>query len=202
MDKTLRVVSFRQLIYILVLLVLGGCSKLTYQDYSNNICKVVSSHYGWRSALSQTQKKYGISPGLVLSVIFHESSFKAEARPPKEKLLGFIPWQTATAYGYAQVKDETWAWYKSHNPGVFQSRNQFPDAVDFIAWYYKMFHLRLEKEGYDDDVTAADFYLAYHDGIGGFLQGTWREKQWVVLKAEKVAQLAEQYDQQLKQCFR
>ena len=181
---------------------LSGCAQnYTYQDYSDNICKVVNGHYGWQSALKRTEKQYGISSGLILSVIFYESSFKASARPPADKLMGFIPWQSATAFGYAQVKNESWDWYKSHNPGYFQSRTHFSDSVKFIGWYYQVFLARLEKEHYTKRISDSDFYIAYHDGIGGFLQQGWRENEWLINKSQQVADLASHYNRQLKHCM-
>ncbi len=182
-------------------LCLTGCTQLTYKDYSDNICKVIDSHYTWKSSLVRAQDAYGISPGLVLSVILHESSFKAKARPPAEKYLGFISWQSATAYGYAQVKNETWKWYKSHNPGPFQSRTSFVDSVNFIGWYYKVFQQRLVKESYTQESTDADFYLAYHEGMGGFVRKTYLQKQWLMTKAGKVSELTNSYNKQLLKCL-
>jgi hypothetical protein len=187
---------------LIVLSLLSGCSQeYSYQDYSDDICKVVSGHYGWKSSLRQVQQEYTISPGLVLSVIFHESSFKANARPPAKKVIGFIPWQSATAFGYAQIKNETWEWYKSHNPGYFQSRTQFSDSTKFVGWYYQVFLARLKKEAYSKAVSDADFYISYHEGIGGFLHQNWQQKDWLVKKAKRVDQLAQHYNQQLKHCL-
>ena len=200
MGRTLK--TPKALVILTMVSLLSGCAKeYSYQDYTDDICKVVNGHFGWRSSLKKTQQYYAISPGLVLSVIFHESSFNANARPPATKVMGFIPWQSATAFGYAQIKNETWAWYKSHNPGYFQSRTQFSDATQFIGWYHQVFLARLKKEGYRHPVSDADFYISYHEGIGGFLHQDWQKKDWLVKKAERVDQLAQRYNQQLKHCL-
>ena len=39
-----------------------------------------------------------------MSFVYQESSFKADARPEREKILGFIPWfRPSSAVGYSQA---------------------------------------------------------------------------------------------------
>lgn len=182
---------------LLILSVLTGCSKvLPYAAYDDCICCVVNANWGWKHDLNATAKRHGVSPGLVMSVMFNESSFKRYARPESNKLWGWFPYQRSSAYGYAQIKDETWQWYRMHNPGWFQSRTQFSDAADFIGWYYGLFIKR-----FPGNASDSDFYLAYHEGLGGFQRATYEQKTWLVEKSKLVAERADQYNQQLSACL-
>lgn len=174
------------------------CSQavLTPTDYDKRICRVVQSNWGWSYSINKAAKRYDISPGLLLSIIYHESGFQPRVRPKPYKILGFIPWQMSTAYGYGQIKNETWEWYKSHNPGWFQSRTNFTDTLDFIGWYYQLF-LKKAKTDY----LHRDFYLAYHEGLGGYERGTYHNNKWLMNKANQVALRAELYDEALRECL-
>lgn len=182
---------------LLSFLLLSGCAKVEPRDYDKRICHVVSSNWGWSSAIHKTSKRYGISPGLILSVIYHESTFQKDARPPREMLYGVIPWRTSSAYGYGQIKKETWDWYLQSNPGLFQSRTHFSDTVNFIGWYYQLF----QKKAKDRTYLARDFYFAYHEGLGGYERGSYEGKESLIKKANAVALRAEVYDQALKDCL-
>ena len=106
--------------YIALLCLLTGCaSDLKQGDYQHHVCKVIKSHWGWSHSLKAVERKTGLPPSLALSVIYHESAFQSDARPPRGRLFGFIPWRSSTAYGYGQIKDETWEWYK-------EKKNQKP----------------------------------------------------------------------------
>lgn len=177
------------------MLCLSGCYReYKPSDYDHNICQVVQGQ-GWSKALHRAANDHQISPGLVLSVIYHESSFKHDARPKPYKILGLIPWRRSSSYGYGQIKDETWEWYKSHNPGWFQSRTHFSDTVDFIGWYYKIF--KRKSENHD----AHNFYLAYHEGLGGYQRKTYEGNDWLLNKANMVSERAKYYDEVLLDCL-
>ena len=114
-----------------------------------------------------------------------------------EYFLWIIPiGRKSSAYGYAQVKDETWDWYikSTHNWGA--DRDDFDDAVDFIGWYGKMSYDTLKISKWD----AKNQYLAYHEGHGGFKRKTYNSKPWLVEVAYKVEKNAKKYGAQLKTC--
>ena len=181
-----------------VFLLLSGCvHEYTPTDYDQRICMVVNNNWGWAHSLASASKVYQMSPGLILSVIYHESSFNSHARPPREKIWGLIPWRQSSAYGYGQVKDETWAWYIEKNPARFVSRTSFHDTVHFIGWYYSVFK---HKERHSD-TPYADFYIAYHDGIGGYERHSEKNNTWLQNKAKSVSDRALAYDKQLKHCL-
>ena len=43
-------------------------------------------------------------------------------------------------------------------------------------------------------------YLAYHEGAGGYLKGTYKSKRWLVDVAGNVAQQAARYEAQIAKC--
>ena len=68
-----------------------------------------------------------------MAMMYQESSFKQDAVPPRYYFLGIIPWgRVSSAYGYAQVKDETWDDYKKDAGGWGSSRDNSPTRS--ISW--------------------------------------------------------------------
>ena len=136
-------------------------------------------------------------PEITVSIVYQESSFKSDARPPRRKLLWIIPWKRlSTAFGYAQAIDATWARYQRDVGSVDADRTNFADAVDFIGWYNKHSYttLRISKS------DAKSTYLAYHEGHEGYENRSYRNKTWLVAAAEKVAARADRYRKQLLSC--
>jgi hypothetical protein len=190
-----------RLIKLSTILLLSGCSRFSPHIYDEKICLVVDANWGWSSALKATHRQYKVPPGLVMSVIFNESSFRAQARPKRENWLGIIPWRVSSAYGYGQIKDVTWAWYKAHNAGWFQSRTNFSDTADFIGWYYRLFMTKNALDDASASQIAKSFYLAYHEGLGGYSRKSYDNNQWLLDKAQKVSERAISYDKQLQSCL-
>ena len=79
------------------------------------------------------------------------------------------------------MKNETWEgmWRPR---GALSDRDDFRDAIDFMAWYNRASGAELGLKPTD----AYSLYLAYHDGRGGFRRGTWRSKGWLIETAKKV----------------
>ena len=108
-----------------------------------------------------------------------------------------IPWgRISSAYGYAQAKDSTWEWYveKTGNRGA--DRDDFEDAVDFIAWYVHMSNRMLGISKWD----AYSQYLAYHEGQGGYRNKSYNGKPWLIKVAKQVKARAGSYHTQLARC--
>jgi hypothetical protein len=126
-----------------------------------------------------------------------ESAFRAKARPPRKKILGFIPGpRPASAYGYSQATNETWSAYKKSTGSWTADRNNFADAMDFIGWYNDQSYRK-------NNIAKSDtyhLYLAYHEGQGGFKKRSFKNKQWLKDVAKKVAGNAATYSNQLKGC--
>ena len=175
---------------------LGGCST---KEPSNieSICKIFTEKRGWYMDARKSSRRWGTDISVMMSMIYQESSFKARAKPPRNKVLGFIPGRRpASAYGYAQAIDETWSIYKRSTGRGGADRNDFADAIDFVGWYNDQTRSRNNVRKSD----AYNMYLAYHEGQGGYAKGTYRKKQWLKDAAKKVASRASRYRTQLDRC--
>ena len=131
-----------------------------------------------------------------MSFVYQESSFKADAKPERDKLLGIIPWfRPSTAVGYSQALTKTWEDYKDETGNNRASRKNFDDSADFIGWYAsKGYYQGFEK------TDARSLYLAYHEGYGGFKKKTYRKKQWLIKVADRVQDRSEKYQKQYWGC--
>jgi hypothetical protein len=120
-----------------------------------------------------------------------------KAKPPRQKLLWFIPWfRPSSAYGYAQALDETWEWYIKKTGNWGADRYDFGDVSDFIGWYGDISYQKLGISKWD----AYNQYLAYHEGHGGFKRKTYLKKPWLIKVARKVEANADRYSKQLSGC--
>ena len=175
---------------------LAGCSSDPPKNLSDS-CEIFEAKNGWYRDALKAYERWGLPVHIQLAIIYQESSFVHDAKPPRDRLLWVIPWgRISSAYGYAQAKDSTWDWYieKSGNRGA--DRDKFADAVDFIAWYGNMTHEMLGISKWD----AYNQYLAYHEGHGGYKRKTYNSKPWLKQVANKVDARAKTYHTQLSRC--
>jgi hypothetical protein len=183
---------------LLVLLVwlLGACTSTPPRD-TENACRIFTEKDDWYEATQDVYKKWGVPVHVQLAIIHQESRFRQDAKPPRGKLFWFIPWfRKSSAYGYAQVKDSTWDWYKEKTGNRWADRDDFEDAVDFIGWYCNLSHRKLGISKWD----AYRQYLAYHEGQGGYRQGTYKKKPWLIKVARSVDNNAKRYRAQIAKC--
>ena len=132
-----------------------------------------------------------------MAIIYQESKFIGDNRPPHRYALGVIPvGRQSSALGYSQALDGTWKEYVNEQGGRGARRTDVFDATDFMGWYMVQ---TVEETGVPITDTRNQ-YLAYHDGRTGFLRGTWRSKSWLVRIAGEVEGRAVMYDQQLRSC--
>lgn len=135
----------------------------------------------------------------MMSILYQESGFVHNARPKRTRILGFIPGpRKSNAFGFAQVKTETWNEYQRATGNRWGRRDRFRDAVDFVGWYNRQSLRRSNIQPQD----AHNLYLAYHEGHGGYNRGTYRNKAWLISTARQVASRADQYAAQLPRCER
>ena len=133
----------------------------------------------------------------MMAIMHQESRFQSDARPPRRKLLGFIPWsRPSSAYGYPQAKDGTWKDYKRDAGGFGADRDDFADAIDFIGWY----NFKSTRRNGISPHDTYGLYLAYHEGHGGYNRGSYLNKQWLIDVARKVNRRANSYQSQLNSC--
>lgn len=175
---------------------LGGCVTSPPHN-QQDVCKIFKEKRGWYKDARKATKKWGGSIGTNMAIIYHESRFVGRAKPPRRKILWVIPGpRKSSAYGYAQAKTSTWRWYKDKSGNWGADRNDFGDAIDFVAWYNAISRRTL---GIQSTNTYA-LYLAYHEGHTGFKKRTFAKKTWLKNVAGKVSQRAKRYDAQLLQC--
>ena len=181
---------------ILLPLLLSGCFS-TPAVTVNNICHLMDEEVSWYRAVKASEKKYGSPAHVQLAIMYQESHFQSDARPPRKKLFGAIPWfRPSSAYGFAQAKDETWEWYQLKSGNKNADRDDFEDAADFVAWYMQ----QSSKLSGIDKSDAYNQYLAYHEGHGGFNKQSFQSKAWLKDVAKKVEKNAKRYQLQLNQC--
>ena len=115
-------------------------------------------------------------------MMYQESSFVHDAQPPMQYFL-FIPTgRASSAYGYAQVKDETWADYQRETGNGWSDRDDFADAIDFMGWYTH----KAQRLNGTSKWDAYGQYLNYHEGWGGYRRGSYRSKGWLMKTSRKV----------------
>ncbi len=173
-----------------------SCSNNPPKNISNS-CEIFYEKDGWYSDALDSYKKWGVPIHVQLAIIYQESRFVHDAKPPRKKLLWVIPWtRMSSAYGYGQIKDSTWDWYRKSTGNRWADRDDFEDVVDFIGWYGSVSHRKLGISKWD----AFHQYLAYHEGHGGFKRKTYRKKAWLMKVARKVDSRAKSYHTQLSKC--
>jgi len=174
----------------------AGCSATNPPRRIDDACSIFREKKGWYQDASEARKRWGVPIPIQLAFVRTESSFDGDARPPRHKILGFIPGsRPSDAKGYAQALESTWGEYRKAVRGG-ADRDDFADAVDFIGWYNAR---SSEICGIPRD-DAYSLYLAYHEGPMGYRRGTHRNKNWLLGTARRVATRAARYDSQLSQC--
>ena len=162
-----------------------------------DICSMFEERRGWYKAAVRAQERWDVPVSVSMAFIEQESGYRARAKPARHWFLGFIPGpRPSSAYGYAQVLDSTWAQYVREAGGLFSSRADFEDAVDFIGWYN---HHSYRQSGIARD-DAYSLYLAYHEGNGGFQRRTYSDKPWLMDVAAGVQASADRYRSQYQAC--
>jgi len=183
------------------LLLLGGCAARP--SHTNNACALLDQKDGffvnWGRAAKAAERDWGVPMPIILATINVESGFQHNARPPRKKVLGFIPGKRqSSAYGYAQALDGTWDEYRRASGKATARRTNFSDAAGFIGWYHAT-SMRKNNVRADD---AYNLYLNYYLGHAGYAKGSGRSNATAVRGAERMQRLAQQYDSQLRQCGR
>ncbi|MDC6448695.1 hypothetical protein PQY67_00770 [Pseudomonadales bacterium] len=173
-----------------------GCTTAPPKNL-DNVCEIFEEKRGWYKDARKSSRRWGTSIPVMMSFIYQESAFKARARPPRTKILWVLPGpRPASAFGYAQATNETWAGYKKSTGSWGADRSDFDDAIDFIGWYNDQSHRRNKISKND----AYHLYLAYHEGQGGFAKKTFAKKKWLKDVARKLSDRADSYTQQLNGC--
>ena len=173
-----------------------GCASGPPAD-PNNICRVLAEEKSWKKDARKARKRWGLPPHVGFAFVHRESTFRAKAKPERNKLLGIVPLaRPSSAFGYAQATDEAWSDYKKATGRRFVQRDDMGDALDFIGWYNHTSNKRLGLSKSD----AYSLYLAYYSGHGGYARGTWKKSSAIKGYAKKAARQAAIYKRQLRRC--
>lgn len=178
-----------------VVFAISSCA-VSPPENPDNICSIFNEKRSWYKAAIKTEKRWKLPPYVLMSFIYQESSFKSDAKPERETVLGFIPWKRpSTAKGFSQALTLTWEDYKDETGNSRANRKNFADSADFIGWYAsKGYYQGFER------TDARSLYLAYHEGYGGFKKKTYRKKQWLIKVADRVQGRSTKYQQQYWGC--
>lgn len=181
---------------MILIVLLSGCLASTPRQ-TKNICQIFKNRPKWYWAADRAEKRWKIPVAVQMAIIHQESRFVADAKPARKYILGVIPWfRPSNAYGYSQALNGTWDRYKKATGRWSADRDKFEDAVDFIGWYANQAHKRAGIARND----TYSLYLAYHEGVGGYMRKTYKRKPWLVQVSRKVAYRAIDYHQQLNLC--
>lgn len=186
---------------VLAAVLLAGCASAPPRNVEN-LCAIFEEKEGWFiedwfDEAEEAEQAWHIPVPVMMATMYQESKFRAKAKPPRRWILWIIPWKRpSSAYGYAQVLDETWDVYVDDTGNTFADRDDFGDSVDFVGWYHDR---SARKLGIRRD-DARNLYLAYHEGHGGYSRGTYKNKKWLLDVATKVDQRSKTYGSQLAKC--
>ena len=181
---------------LVLFVVVSGCAT-TPPTQTDNVCSIFSQKRSWHRVAVKAEKKWGTSMHIPLAIMNQESSFNSKARPPRERLFGFIPWRRpSSAYGYAQAIDGTWRQYLKSTGEYGRDRDNFADATDFVHWYLRE---AIRRNGVAP-TDAYNLYLNYHEGTAGFANGTYKKKKWLSPVATKVQRRVDTYRSQYAGC--
>lgn len=174
---------------------LSGCASAP--GNVENICAIFEEKGRWYKDAKKSEERWGTPIHVQLAIIRQESTFKFDARPPRKKLLGFIPWKRpSNAYGYAQALEKTWAQYQKATDRPGADRDDFGDAIDFVGWYTH----RSQKVAGISKWDPYNQYLAYHEGHTGWLKKSYRYNNKLKNIARTVDYRAREWGAQLKRC--
>ena len=191
-----RVIRVQHTLLLLSLSLLGACAT-SPPEQPENICEIFREKSDWFDDTEDATERWGTPAHVTMAMMYQESSFKEDARPPMQYFLWIIPTgRASTAFGYAQAKDETWEDYQNETGNGWADRDDFADAIDFMGWFTS----KSQKINGVSKWDAYNQYLNYHEGWGGFRRGTYRQKNWLPPVARKVDERAKRYAMQMHSC--
>lgn len=192
-----RRLAARLLVTAMLTVSLAGCYGRP--DSLQDLCAVFRQRPDWYTDARRSHAHWRIPIAVQMAILFQESTFRPEARPPRRKLLGFIPgFRPSTAYGYAQANNATWTRYRKAIGDPWAARDEFASAVYFVGWY-------ADRSVVRSGIASADAYhqyLAYHEGHNGFNHASYRHKPRLLRSARHVSRMARSYTPQLDNCRR
>lgn len=181
---------------VLTTVILSACSSNSIPKNPKDLCSIFQEKDDWYVVAHKAHKKYGIPINSVMAIMYHESGFKDDAKPPMRWFL-FIPYgRGSSSFGYAQAQDAVWDEYKEDAGSFFSDRDDIEDSIDFICWYMQ----KTKKINGIDYSDVYNHYLNYHEGWTGFRNKTYNSKQWLLNIARDVQKTSDKYKEQLLRC--
>ncbi len=175
---------------------LAACGT-TPPENVEDICAIFQEKDDWYKAAKKSEKRWGTPIHVQLAIIHQESTFRFDAKPPRTKLMGFIPWKRpSNAYGYAQALESTWAMYERETGRRWADRDDFDDAIDFVGWYTNKSQRTVGISKWD----PYNQYLAYHEGQNGWRKKSYRFNGELKSIARRVDYRAKEWGAQLRRC--
>ena len=186
----------RLILSVAVLISVSGCATSPPRQ-PDNLCEIFREKEDWYEASVDAADRWGGPIEVPMAIMYQESSFKEDARPPMRFFLGVVPYgRGSSAYGYSQAQTPAWEDYQRESGNGWADRDDFDDAVDFVQWY-------MDKTSRINGVSKSNTYaqyLNYHEGWGGYRRGTYKSKQWLINVAKKVDRRARTYRAQFESC--
>lgn len=188
-------------IWATALAVLLASCGARYQPPHNmdDACSIATERPKYMRAFKAAERKWGVPVHVQMATIYHESSFRGNARTPFRYVLGILPvGRQSSAYGYSQALDGTWDDYRAATGKRWARRDRMDDAADFIGWY-------MTKSRDRNGIALTDArnqYLAYHEGHSGYARGSHNAKSWLLRTSGNVENRSAMYARQLASCSR
>ena len=192
MSRTLRALAL-----LLLVAACGGQREYSAPRELDDACRILAERPAYARAFRTTQDRWGVPVAVQMAIIYQESKFVGNARPPHEYALGIIPMgRQSSAYGYSQALDGTWEEYTRAQGRA--RRDDIHDATDFLGWYMAQTTSELGIPLNDTE----NQYLAYHEGRTGYARQSYMEKAWLRRVAQDLEARSALYDAQLHSCRR
>ncbi len=179
------------------MLLLSGCVSDSQPTTTTDICQIFSEHPHWYRATRKSHQKWGAPAYVQMAIIWRESAFRQDIRPPRKHILGIIPWgRQSSSRGFTQAVDGTWDWYIQSSGNSGASRSNFVDSADFVGWYVSKTH---QINGVRKSDTYNQ-YLAYYLGHGSFRKKVYKNKPKARKFARETAAMGDRYRKQMRKC--
>ncbi len=192
-----KISKFALALLLATMMTIAISSCASAPENVEDICAIFEEKGGWYKDAKKSEERWGTPVHVQLAIIHQESTFDFNARPPRKKLLGFIPWKRpSNAYGYAQALESTWARYQKETGRRYADRNDFDDAIDFVGWYTN----KSQEVAGISKWDPYNQYLAYHEGQTGYLNKSYRSKGTLKKSARRVEHRAKEWGAQLQRC--
>lgn len=191
----------RSILALFLVVVLGSCAQKhgTAPRDLDDACAILNERPHYARAFKAVERNWGVPTHVLMAMIYQESKFISDNKPPHQYALGIIPTgRQSSAMGYSQALDGTWDEYKQQTGHRGARRDDIRDATDFMGWYMTA----TTRETGVPVWNTRDQYLAYHEGRTGYLRQSYRSKSWLMRVAGEVDDRADMYQTQLALCRR